>query len=89
MVFEPIAPAGNGNRLGVVQETIQDRPSRRHVCTRNAFKTGRSACRHFAVDCASIFQLSHIPESLGAEGSDTAFFSYSSRLGNFILARLA
>ena len=24
-VFEPIAPAGNGNGLGMVQETIQDR----------------------------------------------------------------
>lgn len=24
MVFEPIAPAGNGNGLGVVQETVHD-----------------------------------------------------------------
>ena len=31
MVFEPIAPACDGDGLGVVQETIQDRTSRGHV----------------------------------------------------------
>jgi hypothetical protein len=29
-VFEPVASAGNGNGLGVVQETIQDRARRGH-----------------------------------------------------------
>ena len=31
MVFEPITPPGNGNNLGVVKETIQDRTSRGRV----------------------------------------------------------
>src|SRR5664280_3859886 len=36
VVFKPIAPPGNGNRLGMVQETIQDRAGRRHVAQKFA-----------------------------------------------------
>ena len=31
MDFKPITPPGNGDGLGVMQETIQDRASRGHV----------------------------------------------------------
>jgi hypothetical protein len=36
MVFKAVAPAGNGNGLGVVQETIQDGTGRGHVAQRFA-----------------------------------------------------
>ena len=36
MVFEPIAPPGNRNGLGVVQETIQDGASGGHVAQKFA-----------------------------------------------------
>ena len=36
MVFKPVAPASNGNRLGVVQETIQNRTGSGHVAQKFA-----------------------------------------------------
>jgi|GEM_PF-5859287 hypothetical protein len=36
MVFKPITPLGNGNGLGVVQETIRDRASRGHFAQKFA-----------------------------------------------------
>jgi hypothetical protein len=36
VVFEPIAPPGNGNGLGVVQKTIQNRASGGHVAQKFA-----------------------------------------------------
>jgi hypothetical protein len=36
VVFEPITPPANGNGLVIVQETIQDRASRRHVAQKFA-----------------------------------------------------
>jgi len=35
-VFEPVAPAGNGDGLGMVQETIQDRASGGDVAQKSA-----------------------------------------------------
>ena len=36
VVFELVAPASNGNGLGVVEETIQDRTGSRHVAEKFA-----------------------------------------------------
>jgi hypothetical protein len=36
VVFKPVTPPDNGNGLGVVQETIQDRASRGHVAQKFA-----------------------------------------------------